>query len=407
MTQAHTHRAHATLAPSAAHRWMHCPGSVRLSAGIEETPSAYAAEGTAAHMLAERCLAGGWDAARFKGWTVDTAQKDGKLTIQQGRQPNGKTVFSVDPEMVDAVQLYLDTVRAIKDASDEFEIEERMDISGLVPGVFGTGDAIAYVERHPESGLRRVSICDLKYGKGVPVEAEGNKQLLTYAIGVVQRYHNRGVDEVELVIVQPRAPHPLGSVRRWTTDIVGLYEHVLALQTAAAEAARPDAPFVTGDHCKFCKAAGICSALRKRVWEIIMKNPETTPYREWPAEVADIELVKGWARRREEFAHSEALRGRMPPGAKLVNKRPTRAWDNPDTAVDALRLAGLSDDDLYETSLRSPAQVEKALPAKERGIIGALASKRSSGTVLAPMSDPRPSVDPNDAMGFDVHEIGD
>jgi len=50
--------AHARLSPSSAERWMTCPGSVKLAEGIEDTGSSYAAEGTAAHEMAERILKG-------------------------------------------------------------------------------------------------------------------------------------------------------------------------------------------------------------------------------------------------------------------------------------------------------------------------------------------------------------
>jgi hypothetical protein len=390
---------------------MNCPGSVRMSEGITETPSPFAAEGTAAHMLAERCLSAGHDAVRFRGWLIDTA----KGTFVAGTlAPDGKTVFRVDDEMIDAVQLYLDVARGIADESDEFEIEERMDMSDLVAGVFGTGDAIAYRSQP----TRRVTIADLKYGKGVAVDVEENEQLLTYAIGVAQRFHNRGVDEVELVVVQPRAPHIDGPVRRWTTDMVGLVEHVAALQSAAAEAAKPDAPLRSGDWCKFCKAAGICPELRSTVDRILgavrmngeileMADPTKIAFRDWKLEETELNLVKNFVKRREEFAHSEAMAGRMPPGAKLVGKRAVRKWRDETNAIDTLRLAGVADDDLFETSLRSPAQVEKSVPKKERGVIEELAIKTSSGTVLAPLSDPRPAVDPNDASGFDAVTIND
>lgn len=404
MTEAHSHRAHARLAPSAAARWLRCPGSVRLSENIKETPSAFAAEGTAAHILAEKCLTTGFDASRFKGWTVNTEAKDPKLAVQQGRPVNGKTVFAVDNEMVDGVQIYVDTVRELMEESDEFEIEHRMDMSSLVPGVFGTGDAVAYVQKHFLSGKRRVTVVDLKYGKGVAVEVKENEQELTYAVGVVQRYHNRGVDEVELVIVQPRAPHRDGPVRRWVTDAVGLFEHVIALQSAAEEAARPDAPFRTGDHCKFCKAAGLCTALYTRVKEITMTDPTVTPYRDWRVEEGEIALVEGWAKRRKEFAHAEAIRGRMPPGAKLVGKRAVRKWKDENEAVSTLQLLGVSDDDIFESSVRTPPQIEKLLSKSDRVAIDELVVKASSGTVLAPKDDPRPAVDPNDSSGFDPQE---
>lgn len=397
----HAQRAHARLAPSAAHRWMACPGSVRLSADIVEAPSAFAAEGTAAHMLAEKCMQTGFDAERFHGWTVNTAAKDPKLAVQQGWPVNDTTTFRIDAEMVEGVQLYLDVVREIAAEAGEWAIEQRLDMSGVVPGVFGTGDFIAYDEQ-----ARRVTICDLKFGKGVPVDVEGNVQLLTYVVGVAGRYHNRGVDEVELVIVQPRAPHKDGPVRRWRTDAVTLFEHIVALQNAADASSSDEAPFNPGEACRFCKAAGKCNALYERVMEITMNDPTVKPYRVWKEEQAEIDLVKTWAKRREEHAHTEALRGRMPEGAKLVGKRPIRKWKDEGDAVTTLQLAGVSDDDIYATSVRSPAQIEKVLNKTEKGLLGDLVVKASSGTVLAPLDDPRPAVDPSDASGFDDHSEG-
>jgi hypothetical protein len=418
---AHSDRAHARLAPSSAHRVIPCPGSLRMSEGIHETPSAFAAEGTAAHTLAERCMAHGTEAAQWRGWTIDTKPGAGMDPwFRPGHPngaPNGTTRFLVNAEMVESVQEYLDVVRELAEDSDEFEVEQRVDISDLVAGVFGTGDAIAY-KTLPEGG--RVTIADLKYGRGVAVDAAENEQLLTYAAGIAQRYHNRGVSEVELIIVQPRAPHRDGPVRRWRTDMVGLFEHIVALQGAAELASRPDAPLKAGEWCKFCKAAGICPALRSRVDEILgaerlngeivkMSDPATVPYRDWKIEEAELAMVKGWLKRREEHAHAEALRGSPPPGSKLVGKRPTRKWIDEGCVPDALRMMGLEDDDIYETSLASPATIEPLMPGKNKAeraaALGALAEKVSSGSVLAPLDDPRPAINPGDARGFEAQDI--
>lgn len=393
----HSQRSHAKLAPSAAHRWMSCPGSVRLCAGIEEAPSMFAAEGTAAHQLAEKCLRGGFDAARFKGDAIEI----------EGQK------FTVDHEMVASVQIYLDIAREIEAESDEFEIETRMDMSHLVPGVFGTGDMVAY-----NGAERRVTVCDFKYGRGVAVEAAENEQLLTYVVGVAQRYHNRGVDQVELIVVQPRAPHRAGPVRYWRTDLVGLFEHITALQSAAELASKPDAPLVPGDHCRFCKARAICPALNAKVMEIIgaetkngvivkMSDPTKYTPEQLATALKNLPIVMAWSKGVEQFGHAEGIRGRVPPGFKMVAKRAVRKWQDEREAIDTLRLAGVSDDDLFETSLRSPAQIEKALPKKDRNIIEELSVKQSTGTVLAPIDDARPAVDPNDNSGFTAMEIGE
>lgn len=413
----HAARQHAKLAPSAAHRWLECPGSVRLSAGLHEAPSVFAAEGTAAHILAEICLQDGVNASHYKGAVVNVAH-DSAIQVVFGGKANGVSVFPVDDEMVEAVQLYLDVANEIAEVSDEFETEQRMDMTELVDGVFGTGDVIAYArinkllsegklpDGHTDT-IGRVTIVDLKYGKGVAVDVEQNEQLLTYAAGVAQRYHNRGVDEVELVVVQPRAPHRAGPVRRWTTDVVGLYEHVLRLQAGALAVDDEDAPLIPGPWCKFCKAAAICPALDGRVREIIMTDPEIKPFKDWREEEIDIAMVKGWAVRREEFAHSEALQGRLPPGSKLVGKRAYRQWNDPAEAAIALTAAGVRSDDIFETKVRSPAQIERVLPKKSKSLIGELAAAKSSGTVLAPMDDPRPSMNPDDVSGFDAVEIAE
>ena len=61
---------HALLSPSSSERWISCPPSVRMSEGIEEKPSEYAAEGTAAHSLCEYKLR--------NGGNVYACQKQGK-----------------------------------------------------------------------------------------------------------------------------------------------------------------------------------------------------------------------------------------------------------------------------------------------------------------------------------------
>lgn len=158
---AHADRAHATHAPSAAHRWMNCPGSVRLSRGFDDSSSVFAREGTAAHALAHHCLTTGRDAEEFRGWYIGATS----LSAPEADvgPPDEDTVFTVTAEMAEAVQMYLDVVRGL--VADGYEMEFEQRLSTPLAGVYGTGDAIGY---HPQR--RRVVIVDLKYGKGVSVD---------------------------------------------------------------------------------------------------------------------------------------------------------------------------------------------------------------------------------------------
>jgi hypothetical protein len=98
---------HAILGASKAHRWMTCPASIQLEATIPDEESFYAAEGTAAHALAEECL---------------LKQKPPEHFI--GVEFEG---FVVDEVMASHVATYVDFCNA-QDA-DESHVELRVDYS--------------------------------------------------------------------------------------------------------------------------------------------------------------------------------------------------------------------------------------------------------------------------------------
>src|SRR3546814_2449740 len=126
-----------------------------------------------------------------------------------------------------------------------------------------TGDAVLY---RPSTGELRVY--DLKYGRGVPVEVERNSQELYYGLGATMAEPGRLVNTVELVIVQPRAPHRDGPVRRWETTGMELPDWAVELVDAAKRTARPDAPMNTGEWCKSCTAAPTRQALSQKAMDV-------------------------------------------------------------------------------------------------------------------------------------------
>lgn len=393
MAQAHSSRSHAKLSPSAAHRWFECPGSVRLSADIPNKSSRFADEGTAAHTLGELCIKNGFDASDFAGGHVDL--KTGKVHRHEG---DGDHCFAITDEMVEAVQLYVDTVRSLILPGDEHELECKLDLTHIPGMEFGTGDFLRY-----RPSTQELVICDLKYGKGVPVEVEGNEQLLTYADGTAKRFHNRGLSKVMMVIVQPRRPHPKGPVRVWTIDALELLEFRFDLKAAAEATKQPDAPLKPGHWCKFCPAAATCPALTKHSLEVA-----EIEFAEEPTSVVDLEpekiaevltkagVLKDWIKRVEERAHQMALEGNPPIGFKLVHSTSHRKFRDTVTPDYLADMLGVSADDLVtEPKLRSPAQVEKVIGAKRKKEIEPLVYKPKGKVILAPESDPRESVRPD------------
>lgn len=79
-----------------------------------------------------------------------------------------------------------------------FKIEQRLDFSEWVPDGFGTGDFVIIADGTME-------VCDLKYGKGVPVSANNNKQMMLYALGAIAEFNFLyDIQKVRMTIIQPR-----------------------------------------------------------------------------------------------------------------------------------------------------------------------------------------------------------
>jgi hypothetical protein len=381
---AHETRAHSHLGASSAHRWLECPGSIRLSVGQPNESSIFAMEGTAAHELAEMCLRQKFkDAADFIGE---------EITV-------GNHKFVVDEEMAEAVQVYVDTIKNDYEKGDILFIEHRFDLSSVFEGMFGTNDCGLY---KADGSLK---VYDYKHGKGYAVEATENPQLAYYGIGLLNVPSLKGarISSVELVIVQPRAPHKDGPVRRWMTDAIHLLDFMDTLATGAAATEQPDAPLAAGPHCKFCPAAGICPSLREKAIhqaqdEFVDVTPGDLDEAMLSGLLEKCSLIEDGIKAIRREAYSRMAGGAKVPGWKLVAKRAVRRWAHEtDDVVQKLTFLfdDLDEQDIVEKKVKSPAQVEKLLPKALRKELGALITAQSSGTTLARETDRRPEAQPS------------
>lgn len=345
---------HSKIGASSMYRWSRCPGSVKLCESIPSQSSSYADEGTKAHELAAIIL------------------KDKAITE------------FCDEETHEAVDLYVSTV--LQDAEEnEILVEQKFDLSKIFPGLFGTADAVVY---DPISKILRVY--DYKHGKGIIVEVENNTQLMYYGLGALLST-NFPCKEVELVIVQPRAYHPDGPVRRWRVTPIDLLEFSADLRDFAEATTKPNASLVAGDHCRFCPASGICSELSKKA--LAVAQAEFKPTHQYDAnKLADtlkkIDILEAYAKGVREFAYREAQSGRCPPGFKLVAKRAVRKWKDEKEAQ--RKLSNFLDaKEMYNMSLKSPAQIEKIKGKISKEYVNELVVAVSSGLALVEDADPR------------------
>ena len=171
---------HATLSASSAHRWLECTAAPSLEATVPSgsAVSEAALEGTEAHSMAE-------------------AKLRAALEGRPAPEPTDNTEME---ECTDAyVAFVLDAAKALSPA--EVAIEQLVDFGHLVPGGFGTADCIVISED-------TLHIIDLKYGKGIKVEAESNPQLRLYALGALAEFGVLyDVKHVKMTIFQPRLSH--------------------------------------------------------------------------------------------------------------------------------------------------------------------------------------------------------
>ena len=360
---------HALLSASSSHRWLNCNPSARLEQEFADQETEAAAEGTAAHALAEHKL-----------------RKALKMRTK-------KPISKYDSDEMDAytdgyVEFVLEQMaEAKKDCKDPLIlVEQKLDFSCFVPDGFGTGDCIIIADK-------TLHIIDLKYGQGILVEAEGNPQMMLYALGALRLFDSLyDIETVSMTIYQPRREN----VSTWSILVEALMEWTEnTLKPKAELAFKGEGEFQPGSWCTFCKAAVKCRARAEAKLQLAQYEFAMPPLLN-DEEIEDIlarldDLTK-WANEIQAYAQSAAINhGKSWRGFKLVESRTNRKYTDEEAVAQAAKNAGYHD--IYKHSLITITEMERLMGKKTFAeVLGALVVKPQGKPTLVPASDKRPAI---------------
>jgi len=347
---------------STAKRVMNCPGSVALVAQMPPQPeSKYAAEGTLLHSCIEAALG-------------DEDLGDVIALNRLSDEQAAKLQYCVDA---------LDTIDP--DQEMVFRQEARVGFEGVkgLEGVFGSVDLIGKL------GARTI-VLDWKFGDGVMVDAEENAQALFYAAAAMHTAETAwaflDTNEIEVVIVQPP------QTRRWVTTKARVLQFMADLKAAVHAAKQPDAKLAVGDWCRWCAAKPVCPQMTGEIDRAVHVSLELLSAERLGAALALAERLESFIADARALAHARLEKDMPVPGYKLVAKRATRQWIDEAKAAEALLTLNIPRTEIFKEELLSPAQAEKVLKKSKLALPDDLVVAVSSGSTLAPESDPRPAV---------------
>jgi len=376
---------HAKYSASAAHRYLNCTASHQHNYGAPRTSSKYADEGTRVHGMAAALL---------------TNNVDEVLEYQLNAEEN-------DAELWDAAYKYVADIQTAA-AGNTLLVEQRVHYHTFL-GVdasiaFGTADAIIISE-----DFTTVQVHDLKYGRGKRVDVESSEQLMLYALGVLHSIGNKAdlVKRVQLYIHQPR-----NGGTTWCEYTPQTLYAFGARARRAVQAIESGAVSYTPSEetCRWCPHKANCSALYNHVMSVAgtefedLGAADNLPLHKLAHIYRQTQLLSIFIKAVEQRVYDALVKdGAHIEGLKVVlGKAGMRRWAASDTAVaQTLHDLGYKSEEIYETSIISPAKTEKLLrkniPAWQR--VQELITQPSAAPVVALASDPRPAV--GSADGFE------
>jgi hypothetical protein len=283
----------------------------------ESEDSQESKEGDASHWAAEQILSGG------------------AAVIGQSA-PNG--IILTDDMISNACVFTNDILTTMPPGT--LNVENTVKAPAVHAESWGSPDCWAY-----DAKSRTLYIWDYKYGYGL-VEVFENWQLINYIAGIIDRIRMPDYQiRIKATVVQPRAPHPDGPVRRWVVKGEDLRPYINQLHNAAHEALGDDPSIKSGGHCRYCTARHACPAAHKAAMLAVDVTNRAEPHELDDQAIGTQITVLRRAAKAIEYrltaleaqAESKIRQGRVIPGWCLeAGKAGNLSWDKSDLEVLAL-----------------------------------------------------------------------
>ena len=350
---------HSNLSPSQAERFFNCPGSVQAQMKIDiiEPSNPAALEGTAIHELAAKCLKENIDPFELIGDIIEVKDNYGDVID-----------FTITDDFAFAVRTYRNVILNILDfhkvSLNTLQIEAKFSVPEVDKLATGTTDCSFIVGT-------TLYVFDLKGGRGIIVDPEENKQCMYYAL---RPYLDAKmfIDKIIIAIIQPRAREG-EFVKFWDTTPERMEQFIVELKEAVAKTKLKNPEYSAGDWCKYCKAEGNCPVLVEKtvacIENVMPKARESFPKITalTPEQIGKalpaLDVIKSIIEKLEGYALSLAMKGEEIPNYTLTRGRKNRVYKDEQAVIE--RFEKEHGRNLFETKLRTPAQLEKIVGKTE------------------------------------------
>lgn len=371
---------HAVLSASSSARWLNCTPSVVFSAPyeVERKDTTFTAEGTAAHALAELKL-------QFD--TGKITKRKFNAQLKKFKAENEYYSVSFEEFVDDYVGFVNETINSYDEP--EVELEQRVNFSDWVPDGYGTSDVVIMTDSV-------LHIVDLKFGKGVPVSAIENTQLMLYALGTYYEFNMAyDFETVRMTIHQPRL-YDTSTYELSVAELLDWAETIVKPRAELAIAGEGDYK-PSEKACQWCPAKAVCKARADMNLQNAIKYDFADTNELEPEAISDIlsrsKAIKKWLEDVEAYALTQARdEGQSFPGWKLVAGRSNRKITNADMAASILLDAGF--EEIYKPhELLTLTALEKMVGKKQFGeLLEDLIIKPEGKPTLVVETDKRPEI---------------